>query len=102
MICRDDLSGHSATPFGATWLIRQRLSDKGKHGPLGLGFLDSPVSQRQPLPWLGTRRGLVWLMPFDPHPGAGDFVTRPAVHVIQNIRPTRRDQEIVSERGGSN
>ncbi len=25
-------------------------------------------------------------MSFDAHPGSGDFVTRPAVHVIQNIR----------------
>jgi hypothetical protein len=25
-------------------------------------------------------------VPFDAHPGSGDFVTRPAVHVIQNIR----------------
>jgi hypothetical protein len=39
-----DLGRHAATPLGATWLVRQRLSDKGKNRPLGLGFLDSPVS----------------------------------------------------------
>jgi hypothetical protein len=39
-----DLGRHAATPLGATWLVRERLSDEGKIGPLGLGFLDSPVS----------------------------------------------------------
>jgi hypothetical protein len=39
-----DLGRHAATPFGATRLIRQRLSDQDKSRPLGLGFLDSSVS----------------------------------------------------------
>ncbi len=30
-------------------------------------------------------------MSFDAHPGSGDFVTRPAVHIIQNIRQPRGD-----------
>ena len=49
-----DLGGHAATPLGATWLVRQRLSDKGKSGPLGPGLLDCSVSERKPLPWPGT------------------------------------------------
>jgi hypothetical protein len=39
-----DLGGHTATPLGATRLVRQWLPDKGKSGPLGPGFLDSSVS----------------------------------------------------------
>jgi hypothetical protein len=39
-----DLGRHAATPLGATWLVRQRLSDEGKSRPLGPGFLDSSVS----------------------------------------------------------
>jgi len=38
-----DLGRHAATPLGATRLVRQRLSDKDKRGPLGLGFLDGSV-----------------------------------------------------------
>jgi hypothetical protein len=38
-----DLGRHAAAPLGATWLVRQRLSDEGKNRPLGLGFLDSSV-----------------------------------------------------------
>src|SRR6266581_1921390 len=49
-----DLGRRTATPLGTAWLIRQRLSDKGKNKPLGPGFLDSSASQRQPLPWPGT------------------------------------------------
>src|SRR6266436_5940219 len=48
-----DLGRHATTPLGATWPVRQRVSDKGKSRTLGLGFLDSSVSQRQPLPWPG-------------------------------------------------
>jgi hypothetical protein len=48
-----DLSGHATAPLGAAWLVRQWLSDEDKRGPLGLGFLDSSVSERQPLPWPG-------------------------------------------------
>ena len=39
-----DLGRHAAAPLGATWLVRQRLSDEGKNKPLGLGLLDSSVS----------------------------------------------------------
>jgi hypothetical protein len=49
-----DLGRHAATPLGATWLVRERFPDEGKNWPLGLGFLDSSVSQRQPLPWPGA------------------------------------------------
>jgi hypothetical protein len=45
-----DLGRHAAAPLGATRLIRQRLPDEGKGRPLGPGFLDSSVSQSQPLP----------------------------------------------------
>lgn len=38
------LGRHAATPLGATWLVRQRLSDEGKSRPFGPGFLDSSVS----------------------------------------------------------
>jgi hypothetical protein len=38
-----DLGRHAAAPLGATWLVWQRLSDKGKSRPLGPGFLDSSV-----------------------------------------------------------
>jgi hypothetical protein len=44
VIGRYDLGRYAATPLGATWPVRQRLSDEGKNGPLGLGFLDSSVS----------------------------------------------------------
>jgi hypothetical protein len=27
-----------------------------------------------------------WYVSFNAHPGSGDILTRPAVHVIQNIR----------------
>ena len=43
MIRSYDLGRHAAAPLGATWLVRQRLSDEGKNRPLGLGFLDSSV-----------------------------------------------------------
>jgi hypothetical protein len=85
MICGDDLGRHAAAPLAATWLVRYRLSDEGERSPVGLGLLDSSVSQRQELPWPGGCGGWGWL-PLDAHPGAGDSVTRPAVHVIQNIR----------------
>jgi len=49
-----DLDRHAAAPLGATRLVRQWLSDEDKSRPLGLGFLDSPVSERQPLPWPGV------------------------------------------------
>jgi hypothetical protein len=81
-----DLGRHTATPLGATRLVRQWLADEGKSGPFGPGFLDTPVSKRQPLPWPGFGRGLGWYVSFEAHPGPGDFVTRPAVHVIQNTR----------------
>jgi hypothetical protein len=48
-----DLGRHAATPLGATWPVRKRLSDEGKSRPLGPSFLDSSVSERQPLPWPG-------------------------------------------------
>jgi hypothetical protein len=48
-----DLGRHAATPFSATGLVRQRPSDQGQNGSLSLGFLDSSVSERQPLPWPG-------------------------------------------------
>jgi hypothetical protein len=38
-----NLGRHAATPFGATRLVRQRLSDEDKIRPFGLGFLDSSV-----------------------------------------------------------
>ena len=50
MLGRYDLGGDAATPLGATGLIRQRPANEGKVRPLGPGFLDSPASQRQPLP----------------------------------------------------
>ncbi|HUC27253.1 MAG TPA: hypothetical protein VMA73_31545 [Streptosporangiaceae bacterium] len=50
MVGSYDLGGHAAAPLGATRLVRQRLSDEGKSRPLGPGFLDSSVSQGQPLP----------------------------------------------------
>jgi hypothetical protein len=50
-----DLGGHAAAPFGAARLVRQRLPDEGKSRPLGPGFLDSSISQGQPLPWPATR-----------------------------------------------
>jgi hypothetical protein len=81
-----DLSRHAAPPLGATRLVRQRPADEGKSGPLGPGFLDGPVSERQPLPWPGIGWGLGWYVSFEAHPGSGDFVTRPTVHVIKNIR----------------
>ena len=43
MVGSYDLGRHAAAPLGATWLVRQRLSDQGKSMPLGLGFLDSSV-----------------------------------------------------------
>jgi hypothetical protein len=49
-----DLGRHAAAPLGATWLVRQRRSDEGESRSLGPGFLDSSVSERQPLPWPGT------------------------------------------------
>jgi hypothetical protein len=49
--------------------------------PLGLGFLDSSVSERQPLPWPGTGGGLGWYVSLGTHPSSGDFVTRPALHI---------------------
>jgi hypothetical protein len=48
-----DLGRHAATALGATRLVGQWLSDEGKSRPLSPGFLDSPVSQRQPLAWPG-------------------------------------------------
>ena len=48
-----DLARHAAAPLGATRLVRQRLPDEGKSSPIGPGFLDGSVSQRQPLPWPG-------------------------------------------------
>lgn len=42
----NDLARHTAAPLGATRLIGQGLSDKGKGRPLGPGFLDRSVSQR--------------------------------------------------------
>jgi hypothetical protein len=81
-----DLVRHAATSLGATRLVRQWLADEGKSGPLGPGFLDGPVSQRQPLPWPGIGWGLGRYVSFEAHPGSGDFVARPTVHVIQNIR----------------
>jgi hypothetical protein len=39
-----DLGRHATAPLGATWLVRQRLTDEDKGRPLGLGFLDSSVS----------------------------------------------------------
>ncbi len=81
-----DLARHAAAPFGPTRLVRQRLPDERKSTPLGPGFLNSSVSQGQPLPWPRIRCGVVWHASFDPHPGAGDLVTSPAVHVNQNIR----------------
>jgi hypothetical protein len=39
-----DLDRHAATSLGATWLVRQRLSEEGKSIPFGPGFLDSSVS----------------------------------------------------------
>ena len=53
MVGSYDLGRHAATPLGATRLVRQRLSDQDKSRPFGLGFLDSSVSERQPLPWPG-------------------------------------------------
>ena len=44
MVGSYDLGRHAATPLGATWLVRSRLSDEGKSRPLGPGFLDSSVS----------------------------------------------------------
>jgi hypothetical protein len=44
MVGRNDLGRHAATPLSATRMVRQRLSDEGKSRPLGLGFLDGPVS----------------------------------------------------------
>jgi hypothetical protein len=45
-----DLGGYATAPLGTAWLVRQRLSDEGKGRSLGLGFLDCPVGQCQPLP----------------------------------------------------
>jgi hypothetical protein len=44
VVGRYDLGRQAATPLGATRLVRQWLSDQDKSRPLGLGFLDSPVS----------------------------------------------------------
>ncbi len=44
MVGSYDLGRYTATPLGATGLVRQRLSDEGKNRPLGLGFLDGSVS----------------------------------------------------------
>jgi len=54
MVGSYDLGRDAAAPLGATRLVRQGLPDEGKSGPIGPGFLDSSVSQGQPLPWLGT------------------------------------------------
>lgn len=53
MVGSYDLGGHATAPLGAAWLVRQRLSDEDKSRPLGLGFLDSSVSECQPLAWPG-------------------------------------------------
>jgi len=55
VVGRYDLGGHAAAPLGATRLVRERPSDEGKSRPLGPGFLDSSVSQGQPLPWPSLR-----------------------------------------------
>jgi hypothetical protein len=55
MIGGYDLGRHAAAPLGATRLVGQRLPDEGKSRSLGPGFLDSSVSQRQPLPRPGIR-----------------------------------------------
>ena len=55
MVGRYDLGGHAAAPLGATRLVRERPSDEGKSRPLGPGFLDSSISQGQPLPWPSLR-----------------------------------------------
>ena len=55
MIGSYDLGRHTTAPFGATWLVWQRLSDEGKRNPLGLGLLDSTVREGEPLPRPGTR-----------------------------------------------
>jgi hypothetical protein len=81
-----DLGGHATAPLSATRLVRQRLPYESKGSPLGPGFLDSSVSHGQPLPWPGIRYGLGRYASFDPYPGPGELVTRPAVHVIQDIR----------------
>ncbi len=44
VVRRYDLGRHAAAPLGATRLVRQRLPDQGKSGPLGPGFPDSTVS----------------------------------------------------------
>ncbi|MGD0685882.1 MAG: hypothetical protein ABSA03_12295 [Streptosporangiaceae bacterium] len=43
MIGRYDLGRNAATPLGATWPVRQRLSDEGQDRSLGPGFLDRSV-----------------------------------------------------------
>jgi len=86
MVGRYDLGRHTAAPLGATRLVRQRLPDEGKSRPFGPGFLDSSGSQRQPLPWPGTWRGLGGYGSSDAHPCSGELVTRPAVHVSQDSR----------------
>ena len=86
MVGSYDFSRHAAAPLGATGLIGQRLPDEGKRRPLGSGFLDSSVSKCQPLPGPRSRRRLGRWASFETHFGTGDLVTRPDVHVIQNIR----------------
>jgi hypothetical protein len=54
MVGSYDLGRHAAPPFGPAWLVRERLPDEGKSRPLGPGFLDSSISQGQPLPWPAT------------------------------------------------
>jgi hypothetical protein len=81
-----DLGGNAAPPLRTTRPVGQRRSDEGKSRTLGPGFLDGSASQRQPLPRPGLCRGLGWQVSFEAHPGSGDSVTRPAVHVIQDIR----------------
>src|ERR1700722_9775180 len=40
---RDDLGRHAAATLGATWLVRQGLSDEGESSPFGPSLLDSSV-----------------------------------------------------------
>jgi hypothetical protein len=86
VVGRYDLGGHATTPLGATRLVRHRLSDEGKSRPIGPGFLDGSARKRQPLPRPAICWRPAWYASFDAHPGAREFVARPAVHVIQNIR----------------
>jgi hypothetical protein len=86
MIASYDLGGYAAPALRATRLVPQGLPDDGKGRAVRSDFLNSAVGSCQPLPGPRIWRGLGWGASSQAHPGSGELVTGPDVHVIHRIR----------------